>query len=284
MNDNQPAAVTNEEVLKREFLSGVPGDQSPIGNKTLRTSLIEKYHWDEEGYWRIHHILIEDGTLIRGKGKGGSVHRSVPVSSTPINEIPSAPSKHSEKQPESDLYEPIANVIENRWAREYGLDFSKVEIVAHQGSKQTGGAWTRPDIVVAGYKTFTYLPDRYYFFITFEIKKTSSVNVVAVYEALAHRRASTHSFVLFHIPKNDKPEDKSPDDSAMEEVILVAEQYGIGIISAEDIGDSDTWEVRVEATRHEPDPVRLNSFLMKQLSKEFLETIVGWYNSRHIGK
>lgn len=55
------------------------------------------------------------------------------------------------------------------------------EITAKQGSRQTGGKWTRPDVIAVGYKTFPYLPGRYLEVVTFEIKPFQTTDVSAVY-------------------------------------------------------------------------------------------------------
>ena len=89
------------------------------------------------------------------------------------------------------------------------------------------------------------------------------MNVQAVYEALAHRRAATRSYVLFYIPPGRAAALK--DD--VEDVATVARTHGIGVVTAGDPHDYDTWEELEEAQRVPVDPERLNSFIAAQLSE-----------------
>jgi type I restriction enzyme M protein len=43
-----------------------------VGNITLRSQL----GWREERYWKVHQSLCENGRIVRGRGKGGSVARA----------------------------------------------------------------------------------------------------------------------------------------------------------------------------------------------------------------
>jgi hypothetical protein len=108
------------------------------------------------------------------------------------------------------------------------------------------------------------VPGRFLEVVTFEIKMFSALNIRAVYEALAHRRAATHSYVLAHVP------DSEADglQETVNDVAQVARQHGIGLITAADPGDFQTWDEVVEAQRVDPDPERLNSFIKVQLSDE----------------
>ena len=41
-----------------------------LGNGTLRSML----GWSETRYWKTHEALIEAGKIVKGRGRGGSVH------------------------------------------------------------------------------------------------------------------------------------------------------------------------------------------------------------------
>jgi hypothetical protein len=122
--------------------------------------------------------------------------------------------------------------------------------------------WSRPDLVSVEVRTFAYVPGKYLEIATFEVKAANAINVQAVYEALAHRRSATHSYVLLHVPTGqaDQLEDATND------VAEAARAHGIGVITVGDPEDYDTWEDREEARRVEPDPERLNTFVATQLS------------------
>ena len=57
---------------RKVFLSAVPKKSETIGNGALRNEL----GWNESRYWKVHHSLVEDGRIIRGRGRGGSVRRA----------------------------------------------------------------------------------------------------------------------------------------------------------------------------------------------------------------
>ena len=98
--------------------------------------------------------------------------------------------------------------------------------------------------------------------VTFEVKAAHAINVQGVYEALAHRRAATRSYVLLHVPE----EQASNLEQVVSDVTNVARSHGIGVVTAADPGDYQTWVERAEPDRVEPDPERLDTFIAVQLS------------------
>lgn len=242
-----------------------------LGNVTLRNRLVAK-GWSEDTYWPIRNRLIERGILETGRGKGGSVRKVAAEAPAPETARAEAVARVG-SQAERDLYAPMAEVIRNRWGNAYRLDSLVVEITAQQGARQTGGRWTRPDITVASFKTFAYVPGKHFDLITFEIKPYDTLDVTVIYEALAHRRAATRAYALVHIP-DDKLEALQ---AVLDEVASEAKRFGVGLIVAADPANYDTWDELIEAVRHEPDPERLNDFLAQQVSQVFREQIVRWF-------
>lgn len=271
--------LTQENIDQYEaaLLAEIP-DIDVIGNFKLRTRLVGA-GWTEELYWEIRNRLIERGVLTTGKGKGGSVRRVPPPQAAIVSaDVGTAPTQDEPANlpvgaSEKDLYAPMVEVIKSRWAQDYRLDSLIAEITAAQGSRQTRGKWTRPDITVASFKTYPYVPGRHFDLITFEIKPTDAIDITVIYEALGHRRASTRAYALLHVPENERPS----LETVLEEISLEAKRFGIGLVVAADPSDYDTWEELVEAVRHEPDPERLNDFLAQQVSQGFREQIIKWF-------
>ncbi len=58
------------------------------------------------------------------------------------------------------------------------MDDHVAKITAQQGAKL--GKWTRPDIVVASIKSYTYVHGKQFDLVTFEVKPTHQINVTAV--------------------------------------------------------------------------------------------------------
>lgn len=265
--------LTEQQIqgMEAELLALIPVD-GPVGNVTLVKRLAE-VGWSAEQYWAIRNRLIDRAVLTPGRGKGGSVRRLSESAPEAARDTASQLSPTTEDLPERALYEPMKQVIDTAWAQDNRLDQHVVEVTAHQGARLTGGRWTRPDITLASMRTFAYVPGKHFDVVTFEIKPCDAIDVTAIYEALAHRRAAHRAYALIHVP-NDR---KDQLDTLVQEVAAEAKRHGIGLIVANDPADYSTWDELVEAIRHEPDPERLNDFLAQQVSTGFRERLVRWF-------
>jgi len=261
---------------EKKLLALVPDGQS-VGNVTLRSSL----DWDDKLYWLIRNRLVDRGVLGLGRGRGGSVRlvQSTTVSPpTPLGAATAVPVVLGEPTPsgriaEDALYEPLAKVLRTEWVKDRRYDDAVVEITARQGSKATGGRWSRPDIVVASLTTYAWVPGKYFDVTTFEVKPFDGFDVTAVYEALAHLRSATRAYVLVHVPEALR----EPFEETLQAATDEADRHHVGFIVVGDPGDWETWDVRVEARRREPDPGRLNEFLAVQVSPLLKERITKWH-------
>ena len=244
----------------------VPTDGSPVGNTTLSRSV----RWQDDRYWAARDELLESGLVIRGRGRGGSIRRIVvaePANAAMTVSETTSPEQlvveaAAELRREVTLYPMIRDVILGDFARDRRVTPLAVEITALQGRRSTGGRWSRPDIVSVEVTTYLHLPGRVLELMTFEVKPEDAVDVSAVYEALSHRRSATRSYVVFHVP-DDSTGSLEP---ALEDICEEARSHGIGIIVAGQPDDYETWDERVQAVRHEPDPLRLDNFIATQLT------------------
>lgn len=259
-----------------ELLARVPADGSGIGNGRL----LRELGWGEEEFWEVRNRLVDRGVLEVGRGRGGSVRRIDATTATLTTGIhPSdvpAPVEHHpepERYPESSLYPPVLKVLSDRWVKDKRVESAIVQLTALQGRRATGGKWTRPDVAVATLSTYPYVPGRHFDVITFEVKPSDAIDVTAVYEALAHLRSATRSYVLLHVPEAQESE----LDEVVIELCAEAKKHGIGVITFSDPAQYDTWDERVEPIRREPEPRKLNDFLATQFDKEQLERIVRWF-------
>lgn len=239
------------------------------GNYTL----IEKLGWNEEEYWRIRDKAIARGLVVRGRGRGGSVSivPEVPDKPAPAPAAPAVPAAQKDRSRESDLYGPCRKVLQSAWSEERGLQDCHIEITAHQGSKATGGDWTRPDIAAISMRTFTNWPGRFYDIWTFEIKPAWEFSVTGVFEAAAHSRSATHSYVMFHIPAGSEPAEDLVERCAAE-----AQRFGVGLVVFTDPNDFKTWDFRVDPVRREPDPALLEQFIATQMSDQARAKLARW--------
>lgn len=242
------------------------------GNVTLQRGL----GWGDDRYWAIRDRLVDAGRLELGRGRGGSVRlvqqatgnagAAAVVSNMGAQDVPVL---------ESALYEPVRGVLDKEWAREMRFRSHIVEVTAKQGRRDTGGTWTRPDIVVAALRVFPHVPGKYFDLITFEIKQLDGIDVTGVYEALAHRRAATQAYTWLHVP--DGHEQDSDLTRLIDRVGDEAKRHGVGLIIGSNPEDFSSWDIKSRAMRFEPDPEFLNEFIAQQLSDLARDELAKWF-------
>jgi hypothetical protein len=262
MIEQQPLSDAEVSALKDQLLSSLPA-QGPVGNGSLR----RKLDWSEERYWHIRNLLVQEGVLRTGRGKGGSVQRVIPIES-----IETADSSTSGRVIETDLYGPIIETLRSDWIPDHQIQDFVIHQTAHQGRRDTGGKWTRPDITIASSNSFTYVPGRPVEIRTFEIKTHDGLDVTAVYEALAHRRAAHYSYLFVYVPDAER----AALEPVLERLIGDAQEHGIGLVIIGDAANYEAWDIEVEARRGNPNAADLDAFIRTQTSDEFKEKILRW--------
>ena len=244
----------------RALLNRLPADGSALGNRMLR----EELGWGEDRYLSARNELLDAGYARKWKGRGGTVKRVVEWTAE-APPVPSASAVETEFEAERYLYEPIADQIGSRWAKDMRLEPSVVSILGYQGRRRTGGKWSRPDIALVAVQQFDLIPGKHIDVVTFEVKRGPALDVATVYEALAHRRAATQAYAVVH------------SDGLLEDTLETVEgealRHGIGLILLEDASDYDTWDMRIEAEQVQADPADLNSFLLTQLPRDEREQV-----------
>lgn len=256
--------------LENEFIQQVPQDGSSIGNKALRDVALR---WDRALYDAIKSRLLDDGRIVSGRGRGGSVKRFVEQEIVENEEEEAADAIPADPFPtEESLYESLIVQINEAWAKDQPFDRYAVENTS-RGGRRADGTWSRPDICVAAMTSYTYVPGRIFDVITFEVKHYSGLNLTALYEALAHRRSATRSYVLAYVPENQE----AAYEDRLKEIEEECQKTGIGLIVAINPNSFDDWDIRVEAQRFEPDATRLNNFIRAQLTEGTRDAIVRWF-------
>lgn len=246
-------AESDDQKLKERFLKKLKDLGGSISNARMRDAL----KLNDDQYFRLRNSLIDEGAVERWKGKGGTV-RLIEKDEEPKRP---EPAKEIEIRKEHHLYAGMSKVIADRWAKDQRIEMrrSVVDVIAQQGSRDTGGRWTRPDIVLITSNAYRYVPGRYLEIITFEVKLVESLDSVAVYEALSHRRAANRSYVLAHGSR------KAVEDyrANIEVTVEVAKEHGIGLIVTTSVTEYDEWEELAEATGCELAPDRANDFIAR---------------------
>ncbi len=247
----------------QEFLVALEKMGGSCGNGSLRRQL----GWEEEFYWKVQERLVGEGRVSPGRGRGGSVRLTEAENTESGSATVVATTSTITK--ERNLYAPLKASIEGKWIKRFGLDDVIVEETHSRGAKDTGGTFTRPDITAAGIRNYVYLPKRLEV-LTFEVKPAESLSIMGVLEAIAHREAAHRAYVMFATSRDNF--DSAPES---ERITELSQKYGVGIVLTEKPNDVESWEITLEAIRHDPDPARLDRFLgdlpsenmKKQLSK-----------------
>jgi hypothetical protein len=252
------------------LLASVPEDGTAVGN----IFLIRTLGWDEDVYWEVRNSLVDRGILEVGRGRGGSVRRVIQEASESVSDesgtLASEAPSEEQRERESDLYEPLAEVLAQRWVKDKRVESSIVQVTAHQGRRPTGGMWSRPDLAVATLATYPYVPGRHFDVVTFEVKPSWAIDITAVYEALGHLRSATRSYVLLHVCEDEKKDVKD----VVTDICAEAKRHGIGVITFGRPDRYDSWDELVEPVRYEPEARKLNDFLATQFSSEQREKLL----------
>lgn len=239
----------------------IPEDGTSVGNVTARS----KVGFAKGRYRTAKDGLLDKHLIVRARGGGGAIKRAAVAEGSDI-EIDHVNGVATVKPPvaESKLYAPLLKTLSGSWGEDRGFTPITIEDVANLGRRETGGKWTRPDLVTVGVTVFDFVPTVLFDVITFEVKPADQVNVIAVYEALSHRRAATHAFVLIHVPS-------VLSDSMKKNVGVVvktAAEHGIGVITFAEPDDYESWNTRVDAVRVDSPAEQVNSFVQRNISLE----------------
>ena len=257
----------DQRALFKEILySLIPDNGSNIGNTTLRALLRQRvreasgYNLTEDEYWAIRDALLEDGKVEIGRGKGGSVHRLAVA--TPAVEIvaEAAPTYPAE----AALYAPFFQTINESYVKFYRIKYFVSQITASQGSKNTGGKWTRPDVSLIAIRMYPFIPGKNLEVITFEIKPANAYGIEGLFEASAHSVFAHRSYLAVHLPDGAALPDRLETE---------CERVGVGLITFENAGDWDSFEILQKAPLRSPDPFEVNQFINSQVSKENQERL-----------
>ena len=248
------------------LLSFIPESGESIGNVSLRDRLKRSIagNGDEltdQDYWSLRDGLIDEGLIEQGRGRGGSVRRSVLIAST--SSPPTAPEIAAAKTAEVSLYDPIHAAITSGYVKENRIKRFVSELTAAQGRRATGGKWTRPDLTIVAVRTYRFTPGKRLEVITFEVKPSLDTAIEGVYEALAHSAFAHRTYLV--VDCRQYGEDGNIPD---ERIIQECSRHGVGYITFDDPSDYGTFTIQVSARLKEADPYEVDNFISTQLSPE----------------
>jgi hypothetical protein len=272
--------LQRRDEFKQILYDLTPPDGKTVSNASLRESLKSALPGEEfapEDYWDLRNSLITDGKLDKARGYGGSVRRVISIAepiTPPAAAVIAAQVGADATQAtlaEATLYPPFQKVIQSGYVPDNDLSRWICEITASQGRRNTGGLWTRPDVTLIAEQTFTYVPNKLFDVITFEIKPSIETAMSGVYEAAAHSAFAHRSYLAF--PDLEGNADSPVFDRIRDE----CERLGLGLILFEDVANWDTYNFEVSAVRRDPEPQSVNDFIKGQISEKGREEIQRWF-------
>ena len=173
--------------------------------------------------------------------------------------------------PEEAYYVSIDHAFREIWEIE-GYDKSQyyLENTSRRDSK-IAGPWTRPDFTMVSYKKFPWTIGSEFDVVTFEIKRSDTSNVLAVFEAMSHRSAATRSYVVFPL---DEVVWTAKDPQQAVRVKDECVRHGIGLIL---VPPSPAAAVHaIPARRFDIDHRKSSDFLAAVLSEAGKNRIAEW--------
>lgn len=257
---------------RKHLLEMIPSDGSTVGNTTLRWKFLQSFSKDglsEDDYWEVRQILLNEGLIERGRGKGGSVRLAS------VDTKQADPDIVLVDQPTSrelNLYEPFAKTLDDRYAKEEGLEDHFTQITALQGRRITGGKWTRPDVTLVAVRSFEFMPGKYLEVISFEVKPSVASALEGVFEALAHSVFAHRSYLAVQVPDSYS---KNPSQD-LERTSAECARHGIGLYTFTDARDFDTFDPLQDAVRKNPDPSKVNEFIATQIDAKNKTLVKKW--------
>jgi hypothetical protein len=251
---------------KQRLLDALPPDGTSRGNRALAQEL----KWSPDLYLKIRDELVTESKVQVGRGRGGSVRLTKPAPITGIKK-PKTKTQHTTKPTkgaERKLYPDFLKSLQT-WAEAQGWTDKLVQQTSDQGSKATGGKYTRPDFVVVGIKKYEYTPGVVRDVETFEVKPLGAP-IDGVFEAAAHSRAATRSYLALHVAPD------SPTEDQLARFEAECQRFGVGLITFTEPGAYEKWTFLVDPVRTEPDPELLEQFVRDQMIKKNQEIVRKW--------
>jgi hypothetical protein len=174
--------------------------------------------------------------------------------------------------PEEAYYDSFQAVLASVWASdpEANLTFN-IENTSRQNSK-IAGPWTRPDFTLVSQKKYAWTIGYEFDVVTYEVKRSDTCNVLAVFEALSHLSVATRAYVVFPVPRAKWETENPAQAKRVHDECL---RHGIGLIFI-DVGNGMKAEHAIRAPRREIDYERCNSFLSAVISIDGKNKIASW--------
>lgn len=125
---------------------------------------------------------------------------------------------------------------------------------ARQGSRFTGGTYSRPDLTYVAVGRYPLLGERFVRIVSVEAKTWDYADDVSnAYEAVAYKRFSTQVYYAYESPDSMK--------RISNEVTEILRENGVGIIRIWREGDKDAMRIDLDSVPSDPSPDKLETYL-----------------------
>lgn len=270
-------AMSEEEKIEFQklLLSLLEVGGQARGNVTLMQELKEKIkdkfgqEISNDDYWTIRNPLVDEGILVRSRGKGGAVMRT-PETQVQETELQKTKPKKKYEKKEGKLQKPFVKYLQDYWIKDIGVgDQIVVQDTANQGSKKTGGKWSRPDVSIAAVIRYSFTPGKQLEVLTFELKAMDEHDKIEnVFECASHSVFSHRSYLALECP------DGKPGSDKFERVETLCKRFGIGLMIFSDVKDPESFNEILEPERKNPDPKEIDNFIRNQFDNEKQEKLI----------
>jgi len=240
------------------------------GTAVLNSVIREKCNISHEAFFKSRDTLLTLNLVWRERGQGGKTGyngqgghalEALTEATTPQPVLP------VDYANERSLYAPLKKSLAEFWFR--GTQNFWVEDSSSQGSKKTGGTWTRPDLTALSLDRYPFLPGVFWEVYSFEVKKPGDCNVAGLHEALAHARFVTRPYAIFVTRGSENKEE-------VYAWTREANRLDVGLIVVHDVDPTEhnynAWQFLAEPSRHVADPAAIHDKI-RQLMEQSCDEI-----------
>ncbi|MEE9237619.1 MAG: hypothetical protein V3U52_07510 [Thermoplasmata archaeon] len=169
--------------------------------------------------------------------------------------VPAQPSQYPAIQEDENLWDRFNQQILPMLESEVSSTGEVLYLpTARQGSRATGGRYSRPDLTYVLVGRYPLSGAKYLDISSVEVKTWEAADdLVNAYEAIAYKRFSSEVYYAY-----ESPSESQRISSAIEEILR---EEGIGIIRIWREGEDDKMRIDARPTRTPPSAIRLESHL-----------------------
>lgn len=164
--------------------------------------------------------------------------------------------------PESALMGPLLSWIGAKHAPTFSppTDGRPTFVVADTSKSGVAtGVWSRPDVTVASVRRHQFSSLRYVELTGYELKRAGEGSVVAVHEALAHKRWVHRAYLVVFAPRG------YDDPKQLEDIQSECARHGVGLITFTDITDHAQYRELLQPRKDAVDPSLIDDFILKRM-------------------